>query len=503
MSEATSNRPHPLRLSSPLAWVMLGLLFVAMVNSYIDRGNISYAIGFISEEFQFGKEARGWVFSIFLLGYALMQIPAGQLVDRFGIKWSYTVGYLIWGLVAATFGLTHTLWQLLALRFMLGVFESVSGPASIAFIARYFDPAHRGLASGIFLAGTKIGPAIGAIVAVYLIDLYGWRNLFVICGLVPLTWLVPWLLGYWLIERAEARGAVESTSQSTATASKPAAVPLAHLLQFRQTWGIYLGYFCYGYTWYLYINWFPSYLQEAHGMSLTAAGWWSAFSYGGLAVVTILAGWFSDLFVQARGKQLVQRMAISAVVLLGLIASGLPIAKYFMAQKGTTLPPELSTILFGAALGFFVVVGLVLGVAEWLVRRGADRLAVRKCFIVTGFLLGALVIPVPFIHQLEVVKGLLLVAIAGTGFATANTWAVTQTVAPTGAVGTMSGIQNFGATSGGFLGPLVTGYLVKATDSYAPALILAGVLMLAGIFSYLFLIPKLDRIPNPPQPTNA
>ncbi len=100
---------------------MLALLFLAMVNSYIARGNISYAVGLIAEEIGINNKDRGWIFSIFLLGYTTMKIPAGRFVDRFGIRWSYTITFLLWGLVAASFGAAQTLWHLLALRLPLGV----------------------------------------------------------------------------------------------------------------------------------------------------------------------------------------------------------------------------------------------------------------------------------------------------------------------------------------------------------------------------------------------
>ena len=69
-----------------IRWWILGLLVIAMINSYIDRGNISMAAPLITEFFNLDAEKKGWIFSSFLLGYALMQVPAGMLVDRFGIE---------------------------------------------------------------------------------------------------------------------------------------------------------------------------------------------------------------------------------------------------------------------------------------------------------------------------------------------------------------------------------------------------------------------------------
>ena len=89
---------------------------------------------------------------------------------------------------------------------------------------------------------------------------------------------------------------------------------------------------------------------------------------------------------------------------------------------------------------------------------------------------------------------MVIIAISGMGLATANTWAITQSVAPPGTIGTLAGIQNFGATFGGLIAPVVTGFLIKATHSYSPAFVLAGLCMLAGIACYQFLIGQVEPI---------
>lgn len=486
-----------------LRWGMLWLLFIAMVNSYVDRGNMSYAIKLIQAEFGFGEAQRGWIFSLFTLGYALTQIPAGMVVDRIGIKWSYTISYFFWGLVAAAFGATWLYWHLVVLRLLLGFFEAVSGPASVAFIARYFPQSSRGLATGIFMSGTKIGPAFGAILATELIEAFdSWRLLFILCGLVPLLWLVPWVWGYYLVERFErdnpdAMPNTDRISPEPKAPTKTSVVPFSVLLGSIKTWGVFLGYFCYGYAWYMYISWLPSYLQEAQGMSLKEAGWWSAFAYGGLALVVTGAGLVSDFFLRHGFMKLFNRSlliggpAVAAMLFVGLLSQEVNV------REGL---PSLGSMLIASGIGLvaFIVLSLLISaVTQFFINRGQPRVLIRKTFIAAGLLLGALVIPIPFLDNLDVIKVLLLTAIAGTGFATANAWAITQTVAPQGSVGTMSGIQNFGATSGGFLGGLVPGYILAWTSSYAMVLFVAGGLMLVGIGSYFFLIGKLEPITLP------
>ena len=377
----------------PLRWWLLGLLVLAMVFSYIDRGNIPMVIPLITDLFKLDAQQKGYIFSAFLLGYALMQIPSGRLVDRFGIKWTYTISFFLWSLIAAAFGFTSVFWHLLVLRLLLGVTESISGPAGNAYVAKHFGEEERGFASGLLLSGTKIGPAVGAVNASILIDSYGWRMLFILSGLLPLVWLFPWLVLY-----SKQKKRVENEKRNLLTVKEKTPIQekitLKQLMQNRKTWGIFLGYFFYGYVWFLYISWLPSYLYEVLGFSIKETGWWAGFSYGCLALVVVLSGYSADK----------------------------------------------------------------------LISRGNSSTKVRKRFIVFGFLFGSLILPVPFISNPVYAMVLIAVAISAMGLATANTWAITQSVALPGTVGTLAGIQKIWGTFCGFIAPLGTRVFIEITQ---------------------------------------
>ncbi len=407
-----------------IRWWILGLLVIAMINSYIDRGNMSMAAPLITEFFDLDAEKKGWIFSSFLLGYALMQVPAGMMVDKFGIKRTYTIAFIVWGLTAACFGIATAFWHLIILRILLGVWESISGPAGNAYVGRYFEQHERGFATGLLLSGSKFGPAIGAVLAGALLANFSWQMLFILCGLVPLVWVIPWLYFYNKQEKIGAKQqSVEGTLENEASEAS-VTVPLSKLLRNTKIQGIVLGYICYGYAWFLYISWLPSYLFDELGLSIKETGWWSGFTYGVLAVVVIGAGYVSDIFI----------------------------------------------------------------------RRGHSPSKVRKSFVVAGFLAGSLILPVPFIEDPQYVMYMILIAISGMGLATANTWAISQTIAPQGTIGTVAGIQNFAAAFGGFFAPIITGYIIGVTGSYMAAFVIAGVLMVVAIFSYVFLVGKVERI---------
>jgi MFS transporter, ACS family, D-galactonate transporter len=402
-----------------LRWWILGFLVLAMVISYMDRGNISMVAPLITDLFKLSPEKKGYIFSAFLLGYAIMQIPSGMVVDRFGLKWTYTIAFFFWCLTAAAFGLAMAFWHFIAIQVMLGIWESISGPAGNLYISKYFKEDERGFASGLLVSGSKIGPAIGMIVAGFLIAGFGWRMLFILCGLVPLIWIVPWLVLNNRQEKVESHPEQQSTDLKL---NKTGIIPLSVLLKYKTTWGIFLGYFFYGYVWFMYISWLPSYLYEVLGFSIQETGWWAGFAYGCLALVVVFSGLIADI----------------------------------------------------------------------LIRRGNSPTRVRKGFIIAGFSVGTLILQVPFVHNPGYAITMLIITISGMGLATANTWAITQSVAPPNTIGTLAGIQNFGATLGGFIAPISTGFLIKITHSYTSAFVLAGFAMLAGIFSYVFIIGKVE-----------
>ena len=182
--------------ASSRRWGIIGLLVLGVVIAYVARSNISVAVVVpeFKRLFHLTDHQRGTLNSAFFWSYAFLQIPAGWLVDRYGVKFPYAIAFLVWSLVSAATALAGSVAQLLALRVMLGVGESVVIPASMRWIRFHFTEKERGLAIGVYMTGTKFGPAIGAPLAAWLIAVYDWRMMFVMLGLGGLIWLIPWLM---------------------------------------------------------------------------------------------------------------------------------------------------------------------------------------------------------------------------------------------------------------------------------------------------------------------
>ena len=107
-------------------WVLILWMLVISAVSYLDRVNISIAGPSIEREFHLDHVRLGWVFSAWVLGYALFQAPSGRLADRFGPRKILTLGAVWWAVFTALTALAPAhvagaLFILLMVRFVLGV----------------------------------------------------------------------------------------------------------------------------------------------------------------------------------------------------------------------------------------------------------------------------------------------------------------------------------------------------------------------------------------------
>jgi ACS family D-galactonate transporter-like MFS transporter len=393
-------------------WWIVALLAIASIIAYMARVNLSVAVidsGF-EHFFQINNIGKGLVNSAFFWSYAALQIPAGWIADRYGSKYSIAFGFAIWSVLTALTSFAVGFTSLFAIRLLVGVGEAIIHPASMRWIRFHFSETHRGLAIGLFMSGSKFGPAIGALAAVWLIQGFGWRAMFLILGLGALVWLIPWLA---LVKddnvTGESRHATAQTS-SDLTMVRLAANPII--------WGTVIGTFCYMYFVYFCMTWMPTYFKEARGLSVSSSGLFTAFSFAGMAIVAILGGWAADR----------------------------------------------------------------------LIAGGRDAVRVRKAFIITGFLMASTELAGGLSSSLNVALFFSVFSLSGLGLATANYWALTQTLLPSGAIGRIVGIQNCAASVAGIVAPILTGWLVQRTGAYSAPMQTVLVVLIAGIASYLSLV---------------
>ena len=338
-----------MKLNQKRRWIIGLLCFAALVN-YVDRNNLSVAAVPVMEEFDFSHEVAGTLMSAFYVTYTLLQIPSGWAVDRFGLRWTYGLSYLIWSLSAAAIGLARSFRQILVLRLLLGLGQAALQPASLAYVRTNFDDEEQGLPTALYALGMMIGPAVGGFLGGSLLEELGWRQLFILTGLVPCLWLLPWFL---LAPAGHLRQpSVDYPSPVNSCGPSRVKVPLRKLFANSAVWGITITAFFYSYFWYFIMSWLPTYLKEERGMSYLDMGIYTALPYIAMAVAAPSAAHLADRWIQRTGRPLFVRKVFvisgyilgsstlaliwtesaqvaSAILIFGLASIGLTIPNYW------------------------------------------------------------------------------------------------------------------------------------------------------------------------------
>jgi MFS family permease len=277
---------------------VLVLLALGLMISHVDRTSMSAAFAdrHFVQEFALTHVQRGWLGSAMFWPYGLLQMPMGWLVDRYGVKWPYAICFLLWCLAAAATGLVTTLVALIVIRLLIGVAESVVVPATYRYLADHFDETQKGTALGIYSIGGKMGPALGAPIAAWLISVSSWKAMFIVTGLAGVLWLMPWL--------AMVKNDFPSKVELAASKRRAGSVPLTNLISSPVVWGGLITNFCYSYFAFYCMTWMPAYLVEQRGLTLGESGLYTFVSFAGIAIVAALAGWAADRLI-ARGRDAV------------------------------------------------------------------------------------------------------------------------------------------------------------------------------------------------------
>jgi MFS transporter, ACS family, glucarate transporter len=350
--------------TSNVRWLLIGWLFVLSAVAFLDRVNLSVAGTRLAAEYHLTDVQFGFLSSVFLLGYAFLQTPAGWLADRWGSRNVLAAGVVWWGLFTALTAAVPVTWQrplvaLLVARFLLGAGEAVMYPTSSQFVARWIPTQERGLANGLIFAGVGVGSAASPPLVTYIMLTYGWRSSFWTCALIGLVAGLVWFAAarntpeqHPLVSPGELqliRSGLAPQNPAPAGPATPAPeqsapkrVPWGKILSHPDVWLITLSYFSFVYVAWLFFAWFFIYLARVRGMNLKTSAFYATLPFIAMAVGCALGGLVAD-FLTRHGKRRAGRC--------GVAAFGIALTAVFLAFGSTVASAPVAAVMLAGGAG--------------------------------------------------------------------------------------------------------------------------------------------------------
>ena len=343
--------PLPAFLRTRLRWILIFWMFAISAIAYLDRVNISIAGSRIEQDFHLTDIQLGYVFSAFVLGYALSQAPGGRLADKFGPRRIIALGTVWWALftaltAVAPTGAAFSLTLLLAVRFLLGVGEAVVYPASNRLVAVWFPSHERGIANGIIFAGVGAGAGVAPPLISSIIANYGWRWSFWISAAIGLAAGAIWL---WLTRDTpaqhpwispEEKALIKAGLPPQAAAPKPLA--WSAIIRDRNVLALTLSYTTFGYVAYIFFSWFFIYLVKVRGLNLKASAWYGMLPFIAMSLGSSGGGLLADALTRRFGK----RAGRCGTAIFGLTFAGI-----FVALGTQAADARLASVVLAGGAG--------------------------------------------------------------------------------------------------------------------------------------------------------
>ncbi|EIK94811.1 d-galactonate transporter [Pseudomonas sp. M47T1] len=431
-------------------FVILMLIFTVTVLNYADRATMSIAGTGVVKDLGLDPIMLGMIFSAFAWAYALGQIPGGWLLDKFGARRVYGCSLLLWSLftmmqgTVGWFGLvgSSAAITLFGMRFMLGLVESPAFPANNRIVSCWFPTSERGTASALFNSAQYMAVVVFAPLMAWLTHALGWAHVFLWMGALGLVATVFWFLLY-----REPLSDPRLREDELAYMREGGA--LVDLEATRKKTK-------------------PTLTFAEVSQLFTNRTLWAIYlgQYCITALTYFFITWFPIYLIKGRGLTIMEAGWVAA------------------------LP---------AICGFS---GGVLGgvVSDYLIRKGMHPSRARKTPFVIGMLLAASLVSANYVDANGMVIALMALAFFGKGLAAVG-WAVLSDTAPKGMVGLSGGVFNGIGNIAGIVTPVVIGFFVASTGSFDMALWFVAAHGVLGIFAYVVLAGRFERVEIVPAVT--
>lgn len=326
---------------------VLSLMFLLTLVTYLDRVCISATAPAMSEELGLTKTEMGDVFSIFILGYVLFEIPGGWLADRFGARSLLTRIVVWWSAFTALTGIAWSYTSLMAIRFLFGCGEAGAFPGCASAISRWFPFAERGRAQAVVMVGSRLGGAFAPAIVIALMGRIGWRPVYWIFAVLGLAWAGAWAM--WYRNSPEEHSAVEPQELASIQLGRQAGaqgreISWWALATSRNVWMLCAMYSGYAFGLYFYLSWLPTYLQEGRGIEWNLVGFYAAAPMLVGSVCNYLGGWLTDALARRWSLRWARR-----VPAMGGLFTAAVLLTFSAILEDNTLSMIALALSFGAA----------------------------------------------------------------------------------------------------------------------------------------------------------
>jgi len=399
-------------------WAILTLLFLIITIAHADRANIGFALPYLRKEFVMSNTEAGGLISLFFIGYAALQIPSGFLIRKFGVRKMVTISMALTSLFTGMIGTVGSVLSLKVLRVLVGVAEAPVALGCPTTINNWFPGKEKGTATGIYLAGSKLGPLIVPPLCAWILMMWGWREIFYFF-MVP--GMILAIIAYFLIKNKPSESRFVSSAEVEHIMAEDITIntkqrtgpkreyklwwldkiirakkiePLTSSSQVFKSWDIYgaaLGYFFMVGMVSVLMSWLPTYLITVKQFAIMKSALLASAPFAGNVVGNFIGGWVSDNYLNKRRKPLMMVTALMTSImmyslinapaepfLLGLLLfiTGVFLALgysafivYPMARTSKeTYPVAIGIVNTGGQLGgasFPLIVGMILDKFNW------------------------------------------------------------------------------------------------------------------------------------------
>jgi len=386
LTEATREQKHAL-LAACLGWML----------DSMDVMLYTLVLGQVQREMHLSAATSGAMMSATLISAAAGGLGFGWFADRFGRVRALTWSILIYSVATGLCGITHSAWELMLCRVVLGLGMGGEWASGAALVAESWPERHRGKALAVVQSSWAVGFALGAALVALIMPRFGWRAVF-------FAGLAPALITLWL-----QRGLSEPEAWTQARTPR---VQFAQL--FRGPLG--RGMLVCGsmnaaalFAWWGLFTWVPHFLslpaaEGGHGLSIVQTSLWTILMQGGTFLGYVLFGYIADRF--SRKYTYIGYLLIAAALVpmfafartpLALLVLG-PLVGFFgtgyFSGFSVIASEMFPTALRGTALGFVYNIGRVVSAAApWLIGRFSESagLSYALCITSAAFLVAALI----------------------------------------------------------------------------------------------------------------